>query len=147
MFPNALHWFSALVLDTPNDSLWATSVIWIIRVATLLVILRNYIAPYILERRLWPHPCSQYQPAIHSWHLHSTGHKLCAIDRIGISYRSASGEGTSRFTVKIEGLKLEIGKIEHVPPKSPSSGRDNRRLIFGRFIAISLSLSYLVDCF
>lgn len=129
MFSNVLRWFHILLLDTPDDSLWATLIIWVVRIATLLVILRNYIAPYILELVSGHiHVRSISLRSIRGIYIRR-GTRTWRIDRVGISYRSASGEGTSRFTVKVEGLKLEIGRAEHGPPKSPSSGtrRDSNK--------------------
>lgn len=120
--------FNVLVLETPNNSLWATLVIWALRTITLLVILRNYLAPYILERvsgRI--HVRSISLRSIRGIYIRR-GILIWRVDRIGISYRSASGEGTSRFTVKVEGLKLEIGRHDHVSQKSLPSGRDKKGL-------------------
>lgn len=121
-----LHYLYIFFAATPDDTLWATTIIWILRIATFLLILRNYIAPYVLEH------FSEHM-RVRSISLRSIrgiyfrrGFRTWRVDRIGISYRSASGEGASRFTVKIEGLKLEIGRREKVQRSSASTGK--RRL-------------------
>lgn len=101
-------------LALPDDSLWTVAIIWVVRVITLLIILRNYIAPYVLARIAG----GIRNVRVRSISLRSIrgiyvkrGIYTWRVDRIGISYRSATGEGSSRFTVRIEGLKLEIGRV------------------------------------
>jgi hypothetical protein len=132
MIPDTLlRIFNALFIASPSGSFWSTTIIWVVRVVTLLIILRNYIAPYVLERVAG----GIRNVRVRSISLRSVrgiyvkrGNQTWRIDRIGISYRSASGEGSSRFTIKIEGLKLEIGRTERVPSKQASSRKNKRRL-------------------
>lgn len=132
MIPGALlRICNAVFVASPSDSLWAVAIIWLVRVATLLIILRNYIAPYVLERIAG----GIRSVRVRSISLRSIrgiyvrrGIQTWRVDRIGISYRSASGEGSSRFTVKIEGLKLEIGKTGRVSSKPASSRNGKKRL-------------------
>ena len=132
MIPDTLFSiFNALFIASPCGSFWSTAIIWVVRAVTLLIILRNYIAPYVLER---------VAGGIRSVRVRSISLRsirgICVkrsnqtwrIDRIGISYRSASGEGSSRFTIKIESLRLEIGRTERVTSKPVSSRKDKRRL-------------------
>lgn len=103
---------------TPNASLWAATIIWVVRLLTLLVILRNHVAPYVIGR-------VSGHIRVRSISLRSIrgiyfrrGIRTWSVDRIGISYRSASVDGSNRFTVKIEGLKLEIGQVRHAPQEA-----------------------------
>ena len=129
-----------------------TTIIWVLRVAIFLLILRNYIAPYVLE-----HFSGHIR--VRSISLRSIrgiyfrrSFRTWRVDRIGISYRSASGEGGSRFTVRIEGLKLEIGKREKVKSDSASVGKRRLTLsdlspspLASRLWSITTDLYFLVE--
>ena len=121
-----LHHLYVFCAATPERTLLGTIIIWVLRIASFLLILRNYVAPYVLEH-------FSGHMRVRSISLRSIrgiyfrrGFRTWRVDRIGISYRSASGEGGSRFTVKIVGLKLEIGRREKVKSSSTSVGK--RRL-------------------
>jgi hypothetical protein len=125
-----LRTLNILFVASPDDSLWTTAIIWFVRVATLLVVLRNHIAPYVLERIAG----GIRNVRVRSISLRSIrgiyvkrGIQTWRVDRIGISYRSATGEGSSRFTVKIEGLRLEIGRTGRVLSKASASLPKHKR--------------------
>ena len=81
--------------------------------------------------------------SISLWCIHDIyvrwGIQTWQVNWIGISYCSAPSEGSSRFTIKIEGLRLEIGGTGFVSSKPASVQKDKRRLTLA-----DLSLSPLV---
>lgn len=120
-----------LFVASSDHSLWAIAITWAVRIVTLLIILRNYIAPYVLARVTG----GIRSVRVRSISLRSIrgifvrrGIQTWRIDRIGIGYRTASGDGSSRFTVKIEGIKLEIGRTGRVSFESASPLKHKRRL-------------------
>src|ERR1700732_481146 len=78
-----------------HDCLWATTIIWIVRIITLLIVLRNYVAPYVLARIAG----GIRSVRVRSISLRSIrgiyirrGIQTWRVDRIGISYRSQLGK-------------------------------------------------------
>ena len=146
MIPDTLLRISnALFVASPDGSFWATAIIWVLRIVTILFILRNYIAPYVLARVAGIRSIRVRSISLRSIRgiYFKHGIRTWRVDRIGISYRSASGEGSSRFTVKIEGLKLEIGRTRHVPFKPASSRKGKRRLTLSDLSPSPLAFYYL----
>lgn len=117
---------NTIFLVTPKASLWAKALIWMARTVTILVVLRNFVAPYVIGR-------VSNRIRVRSISLRSIrgiyfrkGARTWTIDRIGISYRGASGNASNRFIVKIEGLKLDIGREERPEQVSTTERRRKR---------------------
>lgn len=96
-----------------EDTFWARTLLWTVWIVTILFLIRNYAAPFVL-RRISSHI------RVRSVSLRSIrgiyfrkGHRIWRVDRIGLSYRTASG-----ITIVIQGLHLEIVEPEDgtLPP-------------------------------
>src|SRR6202040_1574170 len=121
---------NTLFVISPDQSLSITAIIWALRIVTLLFVLRNYIAPYVLALIAG----GIRSVRVRSISLRSIrgiyirrGIQTWRIDRIGISYGSTTGEGSSRFTVKIEGLRVEIGETGRAPSEPRISSQKHKR--------------------
>ncbi|KAJ7590960.1 hypothetical protein C8J56DRAFT_1047199 [Mycena floridula] len=111
---DAFYTLSHHILLKNPDSSWTTSaLIWVVRIVTLSLLLRTYIVPWLLSIVL-----KHFR--IRSISLRSLrglyirrGNLTCRAERVSYVWPSMSDSG--RFTVKIEGLNLEIFKFSGPP--------------------------------
>ncbi|KAH9899928.1 golgi-body localization protein domain-containing protein [Cubamyces lactineus] len=119
----------ALLLRRLDGLSWrAALVVWVVRILTLSLLFRTYIGPAIVRlvsRRL----------RIRSVSLRSirgiyfkAGSGTWRVERIGISYHRPTSGQASRFSVKVQGLSLELdGQTPDVSRKA-SSGSKYRKM-------------------
>ncbi|KAF8897633.1 golgi-body localization protein domain-containing protein [Infundibulicybe gibba] len=99
-----------LLLDTLHHSWWSSLLIWITRIVTISLLLRTYIAPWILASvsshirirsiSLWSIRGLYIRKGSKTWHVER------------VSYVFYHVGHSRRLTVKIHGLTLEVGKDE-----------------------------------
>lgn len=115
-----------LFIGSPTGSLWFTTIIWAARLVTLSLLFRTFLGPSILRlvsRRLKVRSVS-LRSIRGIYYRSSSG--IWRIDRIGLSYHRRSGQGSSRFAVKVEGVNLEIQQAaEHGRRTSPGYPRSS----------------------
>jgi hypothetical protein len=87
-------------------------VLWLLRILTFGLLLRTYIVPLVLS-------ISSNHIRVRSISFRSIRglyvrgrSQIWRVDRIGISRRMAP-DGPNRISIKIEGLKVEVGKLNH----------------------------------
>ncbi|KAJ6628726.1 golgi-body localization protein domain-containing protein [Mycena sp. CBHHK59/15] len=115
-----------LLLGPPDHVWWTTFSAWLIRLIALSLLLRTYIAPWIvarLSRHLRLRSVSLR--SIRGLYMRVGAHTLRA-DRI--SYTWSSKDGSRRLTFQVDGLTMEIGQ----PAKRPVE-RHSRALTFADF--------------
>jgi hypothetical protein len=117
----------ALLLGT-QDSSWSTAVVlWLLRILTFGLLLRTYIVPLFLSifsNHIRVRSISFR--SIRGLYIRG-GSQIWRVDRIGIS-RRVSSDGPNRISIKIEGLKVEVGKLKHEPKTSPALNGHRRPL-------------------
>lgn len=99
-----------VILLRPLDglSLWATLLVWTARIFTLSILFRTYIGPTVVRlvsRRVRIRSISLR--SIRGVYIKTSG-GTCRVERIGISFHRPSSGTPSRFSVKVEGLSLEL---------------------------------------
>lgn len=132
----------ALLLRPLREISWAaTLLIWTIRILTLSLLFRTYIGPAIVRlvsRRL----------RIRSVSLRSirgiyfkAGSGTWRVERVGISYHRPSAGKASRFSIKVEGLSIELdGQASAFPLKTPPTEKRSRTSNASRVARRALSL-------
>lgn len=126
--------FKALFIVSPDSSVWNTCLIWLLRLITISVLFRTFLGPTILRlitKRLRVRSVSLR--SIRGIYFHA-GKAIVRIDRVGLSYHRRSTETASRFSIKVEGLKVEILKkqvCESIP--STTSTDSTRRTLSSKF--------------
>nr|VWO95170.1 Uncharacterized protein [Ganoderma boninense] len=130
--------FLHTILLRPLDdlSLWATLLIWAVRILTISLLFRTYIGPAVVR-------LVSNRLRIRSISLRSirgvyfkAGNGTWRVDRIGISYHRPSSGYATRFSFQVQGLSLELdggsatnGAARPKVPKSrPAPSRVARRV-------------------
>lgn len=123
--------FQILLWSTPNDSPWSALGIWAVRFITFSLLFRTYIGPWILAL-LSTHirVRSISLRSIRGLYIRA-GNRTIRVERIRLSYRWSSVEGSSRLTLHIESLNLDFGKTE--PKVNVSPRHHNRTLTLADF--------------
>ncbi|KZT12507.1 uncharacterized protein LAESUDRAFT_638973 [Laetiporus sulphureus 93-53] len=132
-----LSFLSALLLDVPaGSSVWAIIIIWAVRIVSLSLLFRTLVGPSIVRivsKRL----------RIQSISLRSikgvyfrTGSGTWRVERIGLSYHRRSPATASRFSVVVQGLKLELAHGEKETSLGPSLSRKRMDLPPSRLISM-----------
>ncbi|KIP10738.1 hypothetical protein PHLGIDRAFT_22173 [Phlebiopsis gigantea 11061_1 CR5-6] len=115
--------FSTLFLWKPQDSTTAYIIIWSLRLVTFSLIFRSFLGPTILRlvsRRLRVQSVSLR--SIRGIYFRA-GKGILHIDRVGWSYHRPSALDASRFSIRVEGFRLELVKLEQVvQPKTFAKG-------------------------
>ncbi|GBE79683.1 predicted protein [Sparassis crispa] len=118
--------FGALLIGQPEDaSTWTIFVLWIVRIVSLSLIFRTYIGPSILSlisNRLRVRSVSLR--SIRGIYFRA-GTGTLRVDRVGISYHRPCAQSASRFSIKVEGMKLEITQEGPAAPESLPSLSSN----------------------
>lgn len=96
-----------------NDrSIWTVLLIWIVRIASISLLFRQYVGPSVLRlvsKRLRVRSVSLR--SIRGIYFRS-GKGTLRVERIGISFHRLFSSQFSRIFIKIEGLQLEISEDE-----------------------------------
>lgn len=115
----------ALLLGT-QDSSWSTTIVlWLLRILTFGLLLRTYIVPLVLSvfsNHIRVRSISFR--SIRGLYIRRKS-QIWRVERIGIS-RRVSSDGPNRISIKIEGLKVEVGKLNH-EPRIPLTSNGHRR--------------------
>ena len=139
-----------MLLLRPLDdlSLWSTLVIWIIRILTLSLLLRTYIGPAVVR-------LVSSRLRVRSISLRSVrgvyfkaGSGTWRVERIGISYHRPTFGTATRFSIRVQGLSLELdeqsntrrGPLKTRKPSRPTPSRLARRL--WKVVCAILSYTY-----
>lgn len=101
-----------VLLGAPDgDNSWTTCILfWLIRLSVISILLRTYIGPWILatlSKRIRVRSISLW--SIRGLYFRR-GSQAWRVERI--SYVWSTSRGSRRLAVKIDGLSLDIGKIE-----------------------------------
>lgn len=125
---NLLHTlFHILFIGNPTTQ-WSRALVWLVRIITLSLLLRTYIAPWLLA-------LTSKHIRIRSISLRSIkglyfkrGKWTCRAERIG--YIFGKVDGRKRLTVRIDGLKIEMEKAtdEDVKDRHKKRARHRRNL-------------------
>lgn len=121
---------STLVIQSPQDSKSAAFVIWLLRIVTFSLLFRSFLGPTILRlisRRL--HVQSVSLRSIRGIYFRA-GKGILHIDRVGLSYHRPSEQNASRFSIRVEGFRLELIKPEQgaaARKSRTSSGQESDR--------------------
>ncbi|KAI0796722.1 golgi-body localization protein domain-containing protein [Abortiporus biennis] len=120
VFATVTFIFKIILLGQVTKSTWASLLIWVVRIATVSFLFRTFVGPSVLKlvsNRLTVRSISLR--SIRGIYFRA-GSGTWRIDRIGLSYHRPSAESSNRFSIKVEGLQLEVSKTaEETPPKSP----------------------------
>lgn len=113
-----------LLLSHPGEySAWAIIVLWALRIVSLSLLFRTYVGPSILRlvsKRLQVRSVSLR--SIRGIYFRA-GSGTWQIERVGISYHRPSATTASRFSLVVEGLKLELAEAEDTSIIKPSLSR------------------------
>ena len=115
--------FKTFFIISPDSSAWNTFLIWLLRLITISFIFRTFLGPTILQlitKRLRVRSVSLR--SIRGIYFHA-GKAIVRVDRVGLSYHRRSTQTASRFSIKVEGLKVEILRkqlCEPTPPRTTS---------------------------
>ncbi|CCM03163.1 uncharacterized protein FIBRA_05285 [Fibroporia radiculosa] len=113
-----------LVLASPTDySLWAVFILWAVRLISLSLIFRIYVGPSIIRlisKRLRVRSVSLR--SIRGIYFRA-GSGTLRVDRIGISYHRPSAEIARRFSIVVEGVKVELDRRKDNTRLEPSFSR------------------------
>lgn len=113
--------FSTFFLWTPQGSTSALIVLWLLRVVTFSMLFRSFLGPTILRlisRRLRVQSVSLR--SIRGIYFRA-GNRILHVDRVGLSYHRPNAHGASRFSIRVEGLKLELLKPERPERRKATS--------------------------
>lgn len=116
--------FNTLFLWKPQDSTSAFVVIWLLRLVTFSLLFRSVVGPTIL--RLVSRKLRVQSVSLRSIRgiYFRAGKGVLHIDRIGLSYHRPSALDASRFSIRVEGFRLELVKTEgQRPARTPPSRR------------------------
>ncbi|KAI0750742.1 golgi-body localization protein domain-containing protein [Daedaleopsis nitida] len=107
-------------------SLWSILFVWVVRILTLSLLLRTYIAPAVIR-------LVSSRLRVRSISLRSirgiyfkAGNGTWRVERIGISYHRPSFRTATRFSVQVQGLSLELDD-QPAPYHSRSKTRRHSR--------------------
>lgn len=119
-----------LLVAQPGDSTaWAVLALWAVRIVSLSLLLRAYVGPAILRlvsKRLRVRSVSLR--SIRGIYFRAGG-GTWRIDRVGISYHRPSSTTASRFSIVVEGVKLELTQREDELLVKPSLSRKRPGLL------------------
>ncbi|KAJ3512535.1 hypothetical protein NLJ89_g3461 [Agrocybe chaxingu] len=125
-----LSYIHFVCLGSPDTSLPASILLWLVRIITFSLLLRTYLVPWFLalmSDRIRVRSISfrsirglYFRKGAHTWR----------VDRIG--YVWSSGEGSRRLALKIDGLSLHVSKPEE-KTAAPPPHRHNRNLTLADF--------------
>jgi hypothetical protein len=104
--------FSTLLLWKPQDSTTTYILIWILRGITFSLLFRSFLGPTILRllsKRLRVQSVSLR--SIRGIYFRA-GNGILHINRVGLSYHKPSALDASRFSIRVEGFRLELIKTE-----------------------------------
>ncbi|EKM59200.1 uncharacterized protein PHACADRAFT_169675 [Phanerochaete carnosa HHB-10118-sp] len=122
--------FSTLLLWKPKDSTLAYLVIWLLRIIIFSLLFRSFLGPTILRlvsRRLRVQSVSLR--SIRGIYFRA-GNSMLHIDRIGLSYHKPSALDASRFSIRVEGFRLELAKTgQQRPLKRSSTGNTQKQRV------------------
>lgn len=97
-----------LLIGTPDNSLSASILLWLVRIISFSLLLRTYLGPWLLTQ-LSDHIRVR---SISLWSIRGLyfrkGSRTWRVDRV--SYAWSSVQGSRRLTLKIDGLHVEIAK-------------------------------------
>lgn len=102
-----------------NSTFWSTLLVWVARILTFSFLFRTHLGPAILRiasSRLRVRSISFR--SIRGVYFRARG-AVWRVDRIGISYQRRSSQQASRFSLKVEGLSIEVGGPSNRTPTSP----------------------------
>ncbi|KAK7695909.1 hypothetical protein QCA50_000548 [Cerrena zonata] len=123
-----------LFIISPDSSAWNTFLIWLLRLITISFLFRTFLGPTILRlitKRLRVRSVSLR--SIRGIYFHA-GKAIIRIDRVGLSYHQRSTQTASRFSIKVEGLKVEMLRKQICKPVSPPTSMDpNKRSLSSKF--------------
>ncbi|TFK75811.1 hypothetical protein BDN72DRAFT_809463 [Pluteus cervinus] len=130
MAPRYLHsfasFFHALLLQTPQHNWWASILIWIVRVATLSLLLRTYLFPWaisLLSKHIRIKSVSFR--SIRGLYIRR-GSQIWKVDRISYAWRSR------RMNIKVQGFSLDVD-IAPIPTRTAPARRHARGLTLADF--------------
>ncbi|KAI0347243.1 hypothetical protein BDW22DRAFT_1322640 [Trametopsis cervina] len=102
--------FSTLILRSPQDGLTATLILWVLRLTTFSLLFRSFLGPRILS-------LVSSRLRVQSVSLRSirgvyfrTGSGVLHVDRVGLAYHRRQAQSAGRFSIRVEGLRLELLK-------------------------------------
>ena len=123
--------FSTLFLWKPEDSITAYIIIWVLRLITFSLIFRSFLGPTILRlvsRRLRVQSVSLR--SIRGIYFRA-GKGILHIDRVGLSYHRPNALDASRFSIRVEGFRLELVKPDRTTQRTgkttPSKGAGQQK--------------------
>lgn len=112
--------FSTLVIRKPHDSRSASLILWLLRAVTFSLLFRSFLGPTIL--RLISNRLRVQSVSLRSIRgiYFRAGKGILHVDRVGLSYHRPSGQSASRFSIQVEGFRLELVKPDHNGPRKPN---------------------------
>lgn len=101
-----------LFLWKPEDSRAALILIWIIRIITFSLVFRSFVGPYIL--RLLSSRLRVQSVSLRSIRgiYFRAGKGVLHVERVGLGYHRPSPASASRFSIRVEGVRIEVTKTE-----------------------------------
>ena len=114
-----------LLIDTPDDALWTSVLLWIVRIISFSLLLRTYLGPWLLAL-MSDHVRVR---SISLWSIRGLyirqGGRTWRVERI--SYVWSSVQGSRRLALKIDGLSIHIAKEEE--EQTAQTHRRHRRTL------------------
>lgn len=103
---------NTLFLWKPQDSPSATVIIWLLRIVTFSLFFRSFVGPSIL--RLLSSRLRVQSVSLRSIRgiYFRAGKAVLHVERVGLGYHRPSAESASRFSIRVEGVRLEITKAD-----------------------------------
>ncbi|KAH9943489.1 golgi-body localization protein domain-containing protein [Epithele typhae] len=144
----------ALLLRSLNGlPWWHILIVWVARLFTLSILFRTYIGPTVVS-------LASNRVRIRSISLRSirglyvkTSRGTLRVERIGLSYHRPSAGTASRFSVKVQGLSVELDDTlkarmsQRTKPRKPSRPTPSRlaRRLWGVVLALYSSIYTLLE--
>ncbi|KAI0702885.1 golgi-body localization protein domain-containing protein [Cytidiella melzeri] len=118
---------STLVISKPQDSASATVVLWLLRVVTFSLLFRSFLGPAIL--RLVSSRLRVQSVSLRSIRgiYFRAGKGILHIDRLGLSYHRPHQHSASRFSIRVEGFRLELVKAERTTKRKFRSSAEDEQ--------------------
>ncbi|KAF5387705.1 hypothetical protein D9615_000498 [Tricholomella constricta] len=116
-----------ILFDTPADAWQASILLWFIRVATISILLRSYLIPWLfsaLSKHVRIRTVSLW--SIRGLYIRA-GARIIRVDRVRYGYSRAKG-----VKLKLDGLNIDMGRSQPKPSALPTRGH-NRRLTLADF--------------
>lgn len=117
--------FHILFFGNPQ-TMWSRALVWLIRIITISLLLRTYIAPWLLALTSKHFRARSISLRSIKGLYFKKGIWVCRAERIG--YVFGTVEGRKRLTVRIDGLKVEMEKEAEEEVKVKRRSRHRRNL-------------------